>query len=254
MKPRYTPSTAFTQELLRHRKGSAIISGVAETRKKGYFMGDEIEIGSAGASDRGGHSSGSRSQSAPLQSRAHFLKNWDWASVTQIHDGLCERGRAQRGINTETHAAAQEDWEKIRASELSLIEAFRFLKSCHRRAPFLFYNGNTFAEIGRALATALFSNLPFHRRKEAASSVAHFITGVLDEDLLVEAVDSLSEIADWKEGDRVKTLRGTTRGVIVRILEDGRIAWRPDGSQSQLTSLPESLVPDKSPRRGKNLD
>src|SRR6058998_419175 len=124
------------------------------------FMSDEIASGSAGTPDGGRHSGGSRGEPAPLQSRAHFLKNWSWASVTQINGGLCERGRAQRGINSETHAAVAEEWEKRRASELTLLETLQFLKSCHRRAPFLFFNGNTFGEIGRALAIALFSDLP----------------------------------------------------------------------------------------------
>jgi len=128
---------------------------------------------------------------------------------------------------------------------LTLLETFQFLKSCHRRAPFLFFNGNTFAEIGRALATALFSDLPFHRRKEAASAVAHFITGVLEEDLMVQAVKALSSSSDFKPGDRVKTLRGSLHGVIVHVLEDGHVVWRPDGTNNELTGLPESLLPDK---------
>jgi hypothetical protein len=128
---------------------------------------------------------------------------------------------------------------------LTLLETFRFLKSCHRRAPFLFFNGNTFAEIGRALATALFSDLSFHRRKEAASAVAHFITGVLDEALMVEAVETLSRSSEFKPGHRVKTLRGSTHGVILRLLDDGRVVWRPDGTESELTGLPESLLPEK---------
>jgi hypothetical protein len=208
-------------------------------------MSDETAIGPAGAPDGGGHSQRSRSQPAPLQSRAKFLENWNWSSVTQINGGLCERGRAQRGINQETHAAVAEEWEKFRTSELSLLETFQFLKSCHRRAPFLVFNGNTFAEIGRALATALFSDLAFHRRKEASSSVAHFITGVLDEQLMIDAVESLSATADWKPGDRVKTLRGSLRGKILRVLEDGKIVWQPEGTKSELTALPESLCADK---------
>jgi len=207
-------------------------------------MSDETAIGSAGATDGGGRSGRSRSQPAPLQSRAKFLQNWDWSSVAQINGGLCERGRAQRGVNSETHAAVAKEWEKRRASELTLLETFQFLKSCHRRAPFLFFNGNTFAEIGRALATALFSDLAFHRRKEASSSVAHFITGVLDQELMIEAIDTLSQIADWKTGDRVKTLRGSLRGKILRVLKDGRIVWQPDGTKSELTALPESLCID----------
>lgn len=211
-------------------------------------MSNETAIGPAGAPDGGGHPQRSRGESAPLQSRAKFLQNWEWPSVTQIHDGLCERGRAQRGVNPETHAAVAEEWEKRRAAELTLLETFQFLKSCHRRAPFLFFNGNTFAEIGRALANALFSDLPFHRRKEASSAAAHFITGVLDQELMIEAIDALSQSSDLKPGDRVKTLRGSTRGVIVRILEDGRVVWRPDGVKSELTGLPESLLPEAEGR------
>ncbi len=205
-------------------------------------MSDETANRFAGASDSGGHSGRSRSEPAPLQSRAKFLQNWDWSSVTQINGGLCERGRAQRGINSETHAAAAQEWEKRRASELTLLETFQFLQSCHRAAPFLFYNGNTFAEIGRALTTALFHELPFHRRKEASSAIAHFITGVLDRESMVSIVESLCETAELKPGDRVKTLRGSISGVILKILDDGRIVWQPDGTKSELTALPESLL------------
>jgi hypothetical protein len=205
-------------------------------------VSDETANRPAGATDCGGHSARSRSESAPLQSRAKFLQNWDWSSVTQINGGLCERSRAQRGVNSETHAAVAEEWEKRRASGLTLLETFQFLQSCHRRAPFLFYNGNTFAEIGRALATALFHELSFHRRKEVSSAVAHFITGVLDLESLTKMVESFCESADFKPGDRVKTLRGSISGVILKILGDGRIVWRPDGTKSELTALPESLL------------
>ncbi len=211
-------------------------------------MADETATRPAGAPDGPGHPGTGQGQPAPLQSRAKFLQNWDWASVTQIHDGLCERGRAERGLNSETHAAVTEEWEKRRASELTLLETFQFLRSCHRRAPFLFFNGNTFAEIGRALANALFSDLPLRRRKEASSAAAHFITGTLDQELMISVIDALSQSADLKVGDRVKSLRGSTRGVIVRVLEDGRVVWRPNGTEGELTGLPESLLPDTEPR------
>jgi hypothetical protein len=35
------------------------------------------------------------------------------------------------------------------------------------------------------------------------------------------------------------------RGVVVRVLKDGRVVWRPDGSKSELTALPESLAMEK---------
>jgi hypothetical protein len=211
-------------------------------------MSDETENGLGGATDGGGHPGGGRGEPAPLQSRAKFLQNWTWSSVTQINGGLCERGRAERGLNPETHPAVAQEWEERRVSELTLLETFQFLKSCHRQAPFLFFNGNTFAEIGRALATALFSDLSFHRRKEVSSAVAHFITGVLDEELMVAAVDALSETADWKPGDRVKTLRDSLHGVILRVLDDGHVVWKPDDSESELTTLPESLLLEIKPK------
>jgi hypothetical protein len=117
-------------------------------RLKDYFMSDETAIGSAGTADGGRHSQRGRGQSTPLQSRAKFLENWNWLSVTQINVGLCERGRAQRGINKETHAAVAEEWEKYQTSELTLLETFQFLKSCHRRAPFLFLTATPLRKLG----------------------------------------------------------------------------------------------------------
>ena len=49
-------------------------------------------------------------------------------------------------------------------------------------------------------------------------------------------------VTRWKPGDRVKTLRGSLNGVILKILGDGKIVWRPDCTKSELTALPESLL------------
>ena len=45
-------------------------------------------------------------------------------------------------------------------------------------------------------------------------------------------------------GDRVKTLRGSMRGVILRPLDDGRVILRRDGGAGEIIARPESLVPD----------
>jgi len=121
------------------------------------------------------------------------------------------------------------------------------LRQCHRRAPFLFFNGNTFADVGRTLIDFVFADLPTVRRREVMSAVAHYIAGVLDRESMVEIVQSLCETADLKPGDQVKTLRGSTRGVVVRVLEDGRLVWKPEGSGAELASLPESLIPNRTP-------
>lgn len=90
----------------------------------------------------------------------------------------------------------------------------------------------------------VFAELPTTRRREVMSAVAHYIAGVLDRESMVEIVEGLCEAAELKPGDRVKTLRGTTRGVILRVLDDGRLVWKVDGSGAELVALPESLIPD----------
>jgi hypothetical protein len=209
-------------------------------------MNDETAPGSAGATDDGRHPTSRDKLGSPLQARAQFLKNWDWQSVVGINRGACERGRAQHGINSETEGACAAEWESLGLQALTLGETLNRLRAFHRQAPFLFFNGNTFATIGRELALALFSDLPPVRKREVSSAIAHYIAGVLDRESMVEIVENLCESAELKSGDRVKTLRGTIRGIIIRTLDDGRLVWRADGSGAELTSLPESLIPDRT--------
>ena len=192
---------------------------------------------------RGGHEGGAGAES-PLQTRAAFLANWDWESVIGHNRGMCARGGAQHGANSESIGAVAQDWQHRREVESSFAEALDFLRSCHRRAPFLFFNGNTFADIARTVADYLFADLPHHRRRQATSAVAHYVAGVLDGGAMAAMLTELCAAADFAPGQRVKTLRGSLRGVIARVLEDGRMVVRADGSASELFCLPESLLPD----------
>jgi hypothetical protein len=205
-------------------------------------MANETSAGSGGEVDRSGSQRGDPGQQSPLQARAAFLKNWNWDTVIRLNRGACERGKAQHGPNPETSGKIAKEWEERRELELSFSDLIEFFRYCHRSAPFLFFNGNTFADIGRQIATALFGELPTSRRREVASAIAHYIAGVLDRKSMTSIVESLCESADLKAGDRVKTFRGTSQGTIVRVLSDGRIVWRSDTSSSELIALPETLI------------
>lgn len=204
-------------------------------------MSDETATGSAGTGDGGGPPGGNPGEQSPLQTRAAFLKNWDWQLVTGLNRGACERGRAQHGPNSESHRAVAESWEHKRSEELSLAEVLVFLRHCHRSAPFLFYNGNTFADIGRRLITALLADLPSARLRQASSAVAHYVAGVLDWESMSGILLALMESADFQPGDPVMTLRGSARGVVKKVHPDGRIVWKVEDQGSELISLPESL-------------
>ena len=90
----------------------------------------------------------------------------------------------------------------------------------------------------------VFAELPTSRRREVMSAVAHYIAGVLPWEPMVEILEGLCRVDALKAGDRVKTLRGSTRGVILKLLEDGRVVWHPEGSNAELMALPESLLLD----------
>jgi len=211
-------------------------------------MPDETPIGPAGTPDRPGHPGGSPGEQSPLQARAAFIKNRSWELVIGLNRGACARGGAQHGFNRETQETTAREWEEKRNAVLSLEETLDFLRDCHRQAPFLFFNGNTFADIARQLAAALFADLSTGRRREITSAVAHYVAGVLDRDSMAQILEELCETASFQPGDHVKTLRGSMRGTIVRLLPDGRVVWRAN-SGVELTALPESLLREQPRKR-----
>ncbi len=152
----------------------------------------------------------------------------------------CARGGAQHGLTAEAGGACGQRWEVLRRDERSLISTFDDLRDFHRRAPFLFFNGNTFATIGRELALVLFSDLPPLRKREVSSAVAHYIAGVLDRESMMAIAEGMCEAVRFAAGDRVRTLKGSARGVVTAVLEDRRIRWRAD-SGTELVAPAESL-------------
>jgi len=208
-------------------------------------VSDEAANRSARKAHSGDGSGGGGDEHSPLQTRAAFIQNWSWESVVGFNRGACERGRAQYGHNQETYRKIQEKWEETRPQTLTLLETLDFLLRCHRAAPFLFFNGNTFAEISRRLVDVLFADFSLVRRREAASLAAHFVAGVLDRESTTRGIEALGEAASFQAGDRVRTLKGSRQGVVRRALPDGRVAWLPDGGKIELVALPESLVREK---------
>src|SRR5262245_23014637 len=130
-------------------------------------MADEVPTGPGEEADAGDVQGEHRGEQSALQVRAAFLENWDWELINSLNRTACERGRAQHGHNSETHERVRQRWEELRRVELSFKELLDFLCRCHRGAPFLFFNGNTFAEVARRTTDALLAEFPLARRREA---------------------------------------------------------------------------------------
>lgn len=108
----------------------------------------------------------------------------------------------------------------------------------------MFFNGNTFAGIGRQIVTLVMAELPTPRLREVVSATVHYIAGVLDREAMIQVVEQMCAAAELAPGTKVRTLRGSSSGVVVRVLEDGKVVWRTD-SGTELTALPESLMCDE---------
>ena len=149
------------------------------------------------------------------------------------------------GLNSETGAPCAAEWTALHTQALTFGDTLDFLRSLHRKAPFLFLNGNTFATVGRELTIALSSDFSPGRRREIMSAVGHYIAGVLDREPMVEIIEALFEPISFQPGDRVKTPRGSLHGQILRVLEDGRVVWQPNDTAAELIAEAESLVREK---------
>ena len=65
---------------------------------------------------------GGGGDSSPLQTRAAFIKNWDWQSVVRINRGACERGSAQHGPTSEGYATAARERQDREVTSHTLAE------------------------------------------------------------------------------------------------------------------------------------
>ena len=145
-------------------------------------MSDETANRLAETPHGGGCARRSDRSESPLQTRAAFFENWSWESIISLNRGACERGQAQHGFNSESQEASRRVWEAGRCEVITLDEAVKKLRSFHRRAPFLFFNGNTFAMLGAAIAKIVFSDISPTRSREVVSIVSHYIAGVVYEE------------------------------------------------------------------------
>lgn len=179
---------------------------------------------------------------SPLGWVARHLQLHDWEGVVHCNRLTCERVGALHGPNPETHAEIAAAWTAARPGELTLAATLDFLWRCQNRAPFLFENPETFAELGRRITHEVFRDLTAPRRKALLIGVADYVTGGLERTVMVEIVEGLWTAAELRPGTRVKTLRGAAEGVVLCRFPDGRVLWRPKGSATDLVAQPESLL------------
>lgn len=186
----------------------------------------------------------------PLSVRATFLQSIPWDGVVLLNQAACAKAvNVAHGLNKESAHETAALWEKARGTKMTLPELLEFLRGCHKRAPFLNFNGNVFGEIARQIVGVSLIGAPVARISAATSMAAHCVAGVVDQHLALEGIRSLLKVDVLEPGDTVTTLKFTRQGKVLRALPDGRVAWLPEGRKGELVATPDSLVKLKPGRK-----
>jgi hypothetical protein len=121
-----------------------------------------------------------------------WLKDWPWQTVISINAALCKEKKALHKPTSDGFDAARKIWETARDRELTLRETLDLCRKCHKLAPFCFYNGNTFAAIGRTLIVEILQTLPPDKAHNFRSVVGHYIAGTIGPKEITGALSDLN--------------------------------------------------------------
>lgn len=123
--------------------------------------------------------------------KQRWLKDWPWQTVIAINAGLCKEKKALHEPTSEGYEPAQKLWENACERGLTLRETLELCRKCHKLAPFCFYNGNTFAAIGRTIIQGMLQKMPPAKAHNLRSVVGHYIAGTAGSDELARALEEL---------------------------------------------------------------
>ena len=123
--------------------------------------------------------------------KRRWLQDWPWQTVIAINAGLCKEKKALHKPTSDGYAPAQKLWESAGKRELTLRETLDICRQCHKLAPFCFYNGNTFAAIGRTVIQDILDKLPPMKAHGLRSVVGHYIAGTAGAEELSKVLDDL---------------------------------------------------------------
>jgi hypothetical protein len=120
-----------------------------------------------------------------------WLEGWPWETVVAINAGLCKEKHALHKGTSEGYEPAKKLWEESRSINLSLGRTLEICRQCHKISPFCFYNGNTFAAIGRIIVQDVLHSMPPVKAHAFRSVVGHYIAGTAGDRELNQALAEL---------------------------------------------------------------
>ena len=142
-----------------------------------------------------------------------------------LNKRLCDESSAACGRTSEGYEKAKNLWEQ-RLPIMPVNEVLELARNCHKIAPFLNYNGNTFvATVGYLINRQI--KMPAVKLAVLRSLSGHFIAGtitVAEKGMLSLLLNHEKEAL--KIGDLVQTLKGSVKGVVTELLPDGNVMYK----------------------------
>jgi hypothetical protein len=80
---------------------------------------------------------------------------------------------------------AKDLWQKTHSDPLNFLQAADLCRECHRLAPFLFLNGNTFASCARIALQPAISHFPIPKQTILRAALGHYIAGTIGREELI---------------------------------------------------------------------
>jgi len=120
-----------------------------------------------------------------------WFRDWPWETVAAINLALCKEKNALHKPTSEGHESARKLWEDSHDVHMSLRQALEICRRCHKLSPFCFYNGNTFAAIGRTMVQEMLRKMSPIKAHAFRSVVGHYIAGTAGDEELDKALADL---------------------------------------------------------------
>ena len=117
-----------------------------------------------------------------------YLAATTWQAIEQINATLCKAGGFEPGPRQEGYEPARALWEKMHNQVLTFLQAADLCRECHRLAPFLYFNGNTFASCARVALAPVLDTLDYKKQTFSRAALAHYIAGTIERDELIAIV------------------------------------------------------------------
>ena len=105
-----------------------------------------------------------------------WLADYTWEVVTAQNAVLCAAKNALHKPTSDGHDETKAFWLLQHTQSMRFDEAVDLCRRCHRKAPFCFYNGNTFASIIALVIKRL--ALPAEQAYIVRSLAGHIVAGV----------------------------------------------------------------------------